>query len=473
MKTKLLAGMILVALVLCVPAAWAQQKDPRVNPPASPIPPLSTEESSSRTTAVDAPATAPEPPPPANDQRPVTSVEPPSLGILSGGRSFLLPSLRLFQGGSTNAFGGPGNSGVAFMTTFSGGLAFQHVARRQQVSAEYTGGGQFQTVNNNLNSSFHRLGLTYRAGLGRWSLALIDHMQFANEAGFGGIGGAGSPFRLGGVGAYAGNLNQLLVPSQSIYTNRGARISNTFTGEVQYAASRRSSLTVSGSYGLLHFLDPGFVDNRSTSFQVGYNRVLTAADSLGLSYGLNMLRFGGTDDRVNNHNIHLTYGRQLTGRLALQIGAGPQINAFSNTVNGSDTVLSWSLQSSLLYKAQPGNLSVSYNYGVTGGSGVFLGARTHAVQLAFNRQLSRMWSGGVFTGYAHNSQLAQTAITTAGRSFNTWYTRASVNRPLGRYTGLSLHYGLERQTGLPGAVVNFRHTFGIAFSFRFQPIDLE
>ena len=51
-----------------------------------------------------------------------------------------------------------------------------------------------------------------------------------------------------------------------------------------YLTSPRGSVTLSGSYGLLNFVEPGNVDNQTTTGTIGYNYVLTRKDTIGAFY---------------------------------------------------------------------------------------------------------------------------------------------------------------------------------------------
>lgn len=471
MKTNMrLFGIILLALALCVPAAWAQQKDPRVNPPVDPLPPLSPGESSSRATAVETPPGAAAPSPARGDRQPLTSSSPWTLGAFGGGRSFLVPSLSIFQGFDTNPRV-TGSRGVESASQFSGRMAFQHVRSKREFALDYTGGGRFHTQNSDLNAAFHQLGLSYKAEVSRWNLLFEDEVGYSTEAGAGFGGGTGLP-RFSQTTAFPGNLGGFVTPLQSILTSRAPRISNTVLGEVQYAAGRRSAFTFSASYGLLHFLESGFVDGRSTSLRGGYNYALTSADTLALSYGASLLRFDDSQQQIDSHSVHVEYGRRITGRLAIRIAGGPQVSTFANAVNGSGTLISWNVRTSLLYRHGAGDMQLSYSRGVTAGSGVLVGAQTSDVRAALGRQIGRTWRANWEFGYARNAPLQQTSTTTSG--FDTWNAGTSFSRPVGRSARLFLRYGVQRQTtNIPGASVGLRHTFGIGFDFRFRPIDFD
>ena len=163
MKVQERLWAILLALVLCVPAAWAQQKDPRLNPPAKPLPPLAQSESSSKAAAdalgaVQQDETAP----PKQEQRPLSSVQELTPEVSSAARNRALISFSIYQGGDTNPRSLREGAAVESVSTVNGHMALQRLWSHYELTAEYTGGGQFYSENTDLNASHHELGITQK-----------------------------------------------------------------------------------------------------------------------------------------------------------------------------------------------------------------------------------------------------------------------------------------------------------------------
>ncbi len=472
----------ILGLALCIPAAWAQQKDPRSLHPQAPYPPLSSMQSNqapeeSSSVAADDPKLA-EP-----DQRPLSGTEEFTLGSSRSGRSYLLPSFQFLQFVDTNPGSTIGDSELDKATLLRGSLALQRVGRRHQFSANYSGGGTLYNTRSDLNDSFQRLGVTQTFNWRQWALLLSDQVSYLPESSFGyggfGLGDANSP-ALGGFDANLPQLNRLFDPNQTILTARARRISNVFVGQVQYKFNPRSSFTAAGSYGVLHFLDTGFINNNSATFRTGYDYALNAHDTLAVIYGFTRFRFEGIDSGANNHVLYFAYGRRITGRLALRFSAGPQVNTFRNLLLGSGTQVSWSMGSTLLYQLLRTSFYLSYLRGMSGGSGVLMGAQSDWVEGVANRQLSRKWSGSLAFGYAHNTSLLQLAAASRDFTFNSWHARADLSRALGRSARLSFTYGLHRQSSDSSACVGsttcgrvfLRHRFGLGFDWSFHRIGI-
>lgn len=477
-KTNQAWGVILLGLVLCVPAAWAQQKDPRLNPPGAPLPPITPGESSSVTAGDQAaPAAAAR-----QDKTPLTSAQVWSPGKSGAGRNFLLPSLSIYGGGDTNPMGSQSKGDLSAVTTFGGQLALQRVWERNEFVTEYAGGGTFYSSASDRNRFYQDLHLSYRTWGRRWTFLLADSVGYSPE---GGAGGGLGISQLGtGPGSISGNplvnLNPQVSPNQSIVSANARRLSNTVVGEYQLSVGRRSAVTFGGSYGILRFLDPGSIDSDLVGFRAGYNYSVTARDTLALSYSGSLSRFLGTGRENISHAVQLSYGRRVTGRMSLHVAAGPQITALDTALGTRESLMSWSLDSLMRYHFDQADATLAYRHGVSGGSGVFLGSQIDEVSVSLSRQLSRLWRGSVDFAFAHNGSLQEIALGAAGRSFNTWRGGFELSRPVGRYARMYFRYGVERQSaanvvcsGASCPLFGTRQIFGLGFNFRFKTIELE
>ena len=90
------------------------------------------------------------------------------------------------------------------------------------------------------------------------------------------------------------------VPDGSILTGQGDRLSDAILGEVDYRLSRRSTLTVGGSYGLLHFLTSGYIDSQNEAGQIGYGYQLDRKDTLGFVFYGDHFSFNGAGGSVTS-----------------------------------------------------------------------------------------------------------------------------------------------------------------------------
>lgn len=474
---------LMVAAALCVPGgllAQQKDKDPRVNPPIMPA-----GESTSRApegavaAAAAAPAPASQP-----DQNPLTGAEMLTLGTFDAGRMYLLPSFSVTTGSDWN------DGEYRFRGNVRGGITLHRDTGYNKTSLAYTTGAIFGGHgSSNFQSQAHSLVFTQNMQFRRWTLLIADSFNFLPESsfGFGSFHGIGRP-NVGGLpnwnaGFGGGNqaiLDPTYIPDQTIDSGGSTRYSNTVIGQATLQLTPRWSMTTSGSFGMLRFLDGGFVESNNAGIRAGLNYMVNARDTLGFSYATNLIRFSN-DGAINNHMVQLMYGRRITGRLAMRVGVGPSFIHSDNPLVGSNRRASWAASSHLTYSVGQSTYGVGYSYRTTNGSGVQVGAQTHMVHFSGGRQISRQWSLSGNAGYAHNTGILALNTGNLHRTFNTWFAGVDLGRPLNHYSRLSFRYQVNRQTvGCPVTAVScvgrgLRHQFGvnIDFSRQFNPIELN
>jgi hypothetical protein len=252
------------------------------------------------------------------------------------------------------------------------------------------------------------------------------------------------------------------VPNQSIYASSGPRYSNATAIQMTYATSPRGSITASGSYGLLNFVDPGNVDNDTTIATVGYNYALSHEDSIGAFYRFGGYHYPGQPQAFGNQSFNIAFSRRRTGRLALQLYGGPAITTFRVPVGGQTNEIGANAGGMVTYALKDGELTGNYIHGLSGGSGVFTGSNVDQVGFSATHRLSRVWSGHLNFGYAHNttvvSHTAASSTAATFPSYSSWFFGGGVNRPLGRNTILAIAYNATTysysQSGCTGSSCN-------------------
>ena len=113
---------------------------------------------------------------------------------------------------------------------------------------------------------------------------------------------------------------------------------------------------------------------------------MTRRDTIAVIYHFDELRYRSISPTIENHTVQVSYAHRVTGRLAFQAAAGPEISFYPNslvaggTATDSTSHVSWSMNTTLTYQQKERtSLSLTYSHGVTGGSGVFLGAQSDQV----------------------------------------------------------------------------------------------
>jgi hypothetical protein len=305
----------------------------------------------------------------------------------------------------------------------------------------YSGARTIYHPGSEYDQTFQDLALSQEILGGRWTLRFRDDMSFSPQATFGGLD-TGGPSNYA-LNSLLSSIQPSLAPGQTILTGRSSRLDNTALGEVDYALNRRSSVTFTGSYGLLHFLGPGYIDSQVVSGRAGYNYSLSPRDQISVIYGYSRTSFRGIPGTIDTDMAQLAFGRKVTGRLAWQVAGGPQILRYNGFGTSATHQLSWNVNSALSYAMRRTGYSLTYSHGMTSGSGVIFGAETNNITASISHSFTRFWSGGIEGGYALNSYL-HTTSTTTGR-FSNWFGGLNLGRQVGRHMWFSLNYGFQEQ----------------------------
>jgi len=388
------------------------------------------------------------------DTAPLTGLLAPSLGTPVLEHSFVLIGAQV---GSTIESEGLGSSGWYANNYFLGNLSLVKNWRQALTSINYSGGGYVSTESSQGNGTYQNFSFFQDFRSARWDFSLVDVFAYLPQSqfGFGGGTNLGQPGTGGSLGVPAPGIGS--GPSQDIFSAVGTRYMNTAVAQANYSLTARDSLTFSGSDGILRFSDSDNLNNDTISASMGYNRQLTKADTIGLFYSFGAFHFSGNPQAYGSHSIGMAYGRKITGRLALQISGGPQINTYRIPVDGSTSVVTAFGTANLTYGLQNGNITLTYRHGLSNGSGVLVGSQMDQVNLGTSHRLGRVWTGFANFGYSRNSPLGN--LTSSNNStYNDWFLGAGLSRPFGRDILFAFAYTAEiersNQPGCTGTSCN-------------------
>lgn len=406
-------------------------------------------------------------PPPANDEQdqeqPIPAMEPddrPLVGfqdLLVGtppeSHSYWFPGFSYTNFASSNgqiAGGGNGWYSTSFMT---GNLSLLQNWSTAQLSVNYSGGESVSTNSAIGNSQYHQLGVFQTINWRRVRLTLLDQFAYLPAAQFGFGAGTALAFP-GGGGPLAPVLPGLangFTPNQTIFNTIGPRYSNSGGLQFNVLLSPRSSITVGGVFGILRFIDAGNIESNQTILNTGYNYQVSRTDTFGISYQFSAYEYLDSPQAIRDHTVLATYGKRITGRLALKLSLGPEITTFRVPpgLTPSTEHKAVAGTADLSYAFAGGGLDLNYNHAVNNGSGILLGATTDQITLSGNHKLSRVWSGNLSFGYARNTPIAGTKANQAP-TFDSVYVGAGLQRPLSRSANLTFNYTANIQTSNTG-----------------------
>jgi hypothetical protein len=423
-----------IFLAFALTAAWAQNND---QAPAD-----------NSQTPTAAPAAAVGPNNGTNSENPpITSLDSPSLEPLAAARSFLQPGAHISQSVDSNVNSATTNSSAAGVTRAFGSLDLQRLWQNYQTSLDYVGGGVFYESAGRNASQLHSMDFDQRVLWRTGELAARDSFSYLPEGsfGYGAYGGAGNLGNIGGTGGLAGGGlggSSFFGPGQFASIGQQPRLTNTALLQATENLNPRSSVTLTGSYGLVHYFDnaAGFFNSRQITGQAGYNYQLNRKDQLALVYGYQSFHYPSTTgSNFTTHVFNALYGHRISGRMDVIVGGGPQITMIDNPLTGSDTRLSASGRASLRYRFETSSVSLSYDHFNTSGSGLFAGATSDVARFSVNHQISRVWTMNGDVGYTHNTRI-QSVTAVNAKSYDYLYAGAGLQRKLGRYFSAYLSY---------------------------------
>jgi hypothetical protein len=382
------------------------------------------------------------------DNPPISGLDQPTLEMRGATRSFFSPGLQVSESADTNSGNQLGKSQLKSATRVLGALDLQKFWPKSDFFLEYLGGGVFFSDGSHDVRQLHAL-----AGLfvTRWRTGQItfrDSFSDLPEGSFsvGAYGGApGLGLARGGVGAGIPGGGLPGMNGNATFGGIGLtpRISNLAVADIVQAISPRSAVTVAGGYTTAHFLEgnPSLINSQQFTVEGGYSHLLNRRDQIALVYAFQEFVFPlAAGGKIDVNVVNLRYGRNITGRLNLLVGAGPQyISIYSPQPGGSVTQrrVSASVRARLMYKFPKASLAASYEKYTSSGSGFFAGADTQVGRLSVMRPIGRTWEFFGDVGYSYHKRLQNLLfLGTAGATYSDGFAGVAFRKQIGRNFGI-------------------------------------
>lgn len=375
--------------------------------------------------------------------------------------SFLL--LGLFFGES--AEDAPSSSGTSESITAASRAAGRadlvKFWRRSATTIDYIGGAVFGSFG---NLPIQQFAASQRFMRGRREFVVSDSGSYS----YGGTFGATS---LGGASLY--NLlsnNETTTPSTSSFSvfsgltnfagiRSGPFLTNVGRASFTEALNHRSSLMLTGSYGIINYEGAGqsFINSRQLAVGIDYTYELSRRDSVSVSYSYRLLKFPHTaTTNFFDNLVRVGYDRTLSANARVWFGGGPEFTSYTSqtqiplispplflTVNTHQINLS--AAAALTYDWKRTALSVSYDRLATNGSGVSAGANSDVVHGAARRRVFRVWEGSFDSGFARLAQIGSSS-SPIKTPYQYWYVGAALRRNFGRGVSMFASYQYNRES---------------------------
>jgi hypothetical protein len=262
------------------------------------------------------------------------------------------------------------------------------------------------------------------------------------------------------------------------------------SGTVARRLTGRTSISGSGTWSLLHFIDKNAgLDTSVVSGQVGINHQINARNSAGISavYSrfdtTNLLAlyppgFPNNSVTYQTKGINISYQRLWTRSLTTDISAGP-VWIQTSAAQLIPDQLNYSLTAGVSYNRRLTNYSLRYMHGVNGGSGVQPGGLSDAVSASVGRTFNPKWAASASFVYARTSGLLLIAPSLGSTNgiTNTEYGTLQVTHGFTRTISGYASYTAQNQSInqgilLPNAFNGLSHIFGIGVSWTPQSTRL-
>jgi hypothetical protein len=403
------------------------------------------------------------------DTSPLTGIQSPGLGSVEFRHSYWVPGVQV----ATTIQNG-GNGGGWFDTTYlAGNLSLSEAWAHSHLALNYSGGGYFSTDNEG-NGTYQQLGFVQSFDWRRWQLQFFDEFAYlpTSAFGFGGLSGIGAPGIGGSLSPVSQPLGGVFLPNQTNLVANGPEYSNSFAAQANFAVSRRGSITLIGSYGLLRFTNPGNIDNDDEIGSIGYNYAVSKKDTLGVLYRFTAYHFTGLSQAIGDHVFNLAYGRKITGRLGLSLFAGPEITTFRVPIGTITEETTLSFGASLTYGFERGVVTLAYNHGTNGGAGILAGATGDNIYANATRHITRVWNARANFGYGREHAFA--AVGAVAASYNNYYLGAGLDRPIGRNSQLSFGYtAYIVNTNQAAAGTYTQHQLAVGYQWHTRPFVIR
>lgn len=398
----------------------------------------------------------------------------PSLGTINfdGTLHYSLSASELFQHGLYTG------TGMDYSTSLSGMAGYVSNSRRHPSSLLFSGGLIITTQNQATFQTFQNLAVSQQYVTPRWVFGVSDSVSYLPQSpttGYSGIPGVGD------IGTIEGPSQG---PAGGILTNYGNRVSNTLTGNVERMLTASTSISGSGGWDILRFLDGTGLDTTDYYGNASLNHRIDARTTISGSASYSIFEYGSyppgyivppglNDLTIQTRGLSLSVQRLLSHNLSVSVSAGPQLISSSNSLYiPSDTIVGGSVNAS--YSRKVSTFSLSYSRGSNGGSGVQQGSISDTVVASYLHSYGRDWQMAISGSYIHSKALIQnqeifTLLGISG-SYDSAYGGVQFSRRLGPHASAFFSYTAAGQASSgsnssPNVFSGVMQTFGIGVTW--------
>jgi len=398
-----------------------------------------------------------------------TNTVGPNLPDLDGIVHYALSASEIAQ------YGYYGSGVTTYSTTLSGDVSYTAKSATLPTNLILAGGVILANQSTQGTTGYTSVALSQGYVTRTWVFNISDSFSFLPQSpttGLSGIAGVGDLGSIPVQGPVAG-------PAGGIFSTAGNRIANSLIGSVERQLDRSTSLSGSGTWTKLHFLDNSdALDNTQIAGVVALNRRLDPRSSVSLNAVYSTFSYGGaptatSEPDIETRGINLSYQRVLSRSLSASVSAGPQWVSSSNSTLVPSS-LNVAASAGLSYQRGFTSASVGYSHGVNGGSGVLPGAISDSVSAYLGHTYGRNWVASLNAAYTHSAGLTQlsngSSIVPVNDVFDTVFGGAQLTRRISTHFSGYVSYEAQNQKQnnnivVPNALNGTSQTFGIGITF--------
>jgi hypothetical protein len=396
----------------------------------------------------------------------------PNLPDLDGVMHYALSASEIIQ------LGYYGAGEVTHSTILSGDLSYTAKSRYHPSSVLLAGGVVLGNQPGQQTTGYVNMALSQGYVTRSWVFNISDSVSFLPQSpttGLSGIPGVGDIGALPVQGPVEG-------PAGGVLSNAGNRIANTLSGSVERQLNRNTSISGTGSWSVLHFLDENGtntgLDSTQISGTVALNRRIDARSSISVDAVYSTISFNGTgsgvaEPDIESRGVNMSYQRVLSRTLSVSVSAGPQWVSSSDSAFVPSS-LGVAATAGLSYARGFTTASLAYSRGVNAGSGVLSGAQSDSIVGSVGHTYGRRWVVSANGAFSRSSGLAQlssgTSVVPTNEIYDTVFGGVQLTRGFGPHFSGYVSYGAQTQSNnfslaAQNALNGASQTFGVGVTF--------
>jgi hypothetical protein len=343
-----------------------------------------------------------------------------------------------------------GYSGLTSSTNVTGSAEYVSNSQKNPFSFLYSGGYLFGDGTGQPGYTFQDFGVSQVYNTRNFTFLAGDQVSYLPNSPIFALSGVPG---VGDIGTQP--IGTGSIPTASILTNYGRRVTNTVNGSVTDRLTGSTSLSAFGDYTILRFQNSAAgLDDNEVDAGANLNHRISGNNTFGVGYTYSnfsylpgqsdpYLSIDGGNLSITTQEVNLQYQHVFSRQLMLAASIGPERTSSSDSaLMPASTNLAADL--SLFYKAESTTYLLSYSRGTSAGSGVLLGVSANNVNFTANHTFSREWSGSFSANYSYASQLQTVGLPNTTTS--SLYTGVQATRTLGRYFSTYASYNVETQS---------------------------